>query len=347
MSATDVRWEWKPLAQNELFARAFHTCNVIQGKLVLFGGVRTMDPKEAPLGDVVLYDPATGSLEAVASTKLQPRSHHDTVVIQDRWLCVVGGWDGKRRVSSVLCFDMESKEWVDFTEGPSNDPPVGLSSHTCTKVSDYEIQVVGREGGLRMQRRFGSVYCLRVNPRTKTFWYREVPSRTASRAGHSAVLVPDSGTGRSSSGHKLVVFGGRDSMECDIVGHWSKEKIHVESVHAPGLIEQLARLIGSCKATVQPPKSLRHHSCSVVGPFAVVYGGECLKKARDTVCNDLLIYDMRPSATSWHQLPSSNLNQKRVGHRTCLVNDKLYLTGGLGKDGRTPCSEIYVLEISA
>ncbi|CAM5175207.1 unnamed protein product, partial [Eretmochelys imbricata] len=53
----------------------------------------------------------------------------------------------------------------------------------------------------------------------------------------------------------------------------------------------------------------------------------------------------RCSPPSWSRFPCSDRGQKRVGHRTCLWNDKLYLVGGFGPDGKTPCPEICVLEI--
>lgn len=62
---------------------------------------------------------------------------------------------------------------------------------------------------------------------------------------------------------------------------------------APRLTEQLAKFVSSGQGSRQGPPGLRHHSCSVVGPFAVLFGGEALNRARDTVCNDLYIYDAR------------------------------------------------------
>ncbi|XP_019353162.2 kelch domain-containing protein 9 isoform X1 [Alligator mississippiensis] len=339
MSAAPSLWDWKPVARDALLARAHHSCDVVRGKLLLFGGLRSGEPKEPPLGDTVAFDPVLLTAETVVPDSGDPRSHHDTAVLADRWLCVVGGWDGAHRISSVGCFDAEQGRWERWAEGPSNDPPVGLSSHTCTKVSEHELRVVGRQGGLRTQRRFASLYTLRVNPTTKTYWYKEEDLRLASRAGHSAMLLHDPG------GYRLVVFGGRDSCDVEVAGRWSKTKIHVEPVHAPKLTAQLSRLVGSGRGSPQAPKGLRHQSCSVVGPFAVVFGGETLAKGRDAVCNDLYIYDTRCSSPSWLHFPGSDRRQKRVGHRTCLWDDKLYLVGGFGPDGKTPCPEVCVLDV--
>lgn len=68
-----------------------------------------------------------------------------------------------------------------------------------------------------------------------------------------------------------------------------------EPTVAPRLMEQLAKLVSSGRGSQQGPRGLRHHSCSVVGPFAVMFGGEALTRPRDAVCNDLYIYDARES----------------------------------------------------
>ncbi|KAE8588848.1 hypothetical protein XENTR_v10022776 [Xenopus tropicalis] len=345
MASPRCQWTWNPVAQNDLFARAFHTCTAIRDKLYIYGGVKSGEPKEPPLGDMVLLDPEQELAQAVSVESGFRRSHHDGALLGDRWLCVAGGWDGTRRVSSVFSYDSVEGEWALWAEGPTNNPPVGLSSHTCTKISDYELRVIGREGGSRTQRRYASVYSLRVNPSTRTYWYKEEVSRTASRSGHSATLLPTDTKQGKKGGYSLYVFGGRDSAAIDIAGEWSKEKIHVSATPCPRLTEQLARLVATEGAARSAPKSLRHQSCAVIGPFLVVYGGETLTKSRDAVCNDLYIYDTRTSPRCWSHFPGSERQHKRVGHRICLLNDRLYLVGGFGADGKTPCPEICTLDI--
>ncbi|OCT69499.1 kelch domain-containing protein 9 [Xenopus laevis] len=345
MASPCCQWKWNPVAQNELFARAFHTCSAVRDKLYIFGGVRSGEPKDTPLGDMVMFDPEQESVESVSEESGFRRSHHDCVLLGDRCLCVAGGWDGSRRVSSVFSYDTVAGEWAMWAEGPTNNPPVGLSSHTCTRITDYELRVIGREGGLRTQRRYSSVYTLRVNTNTKTYWYKEEASRTASRSGHSAVLLPSETKQGKKAGYSLYVFGGRESSNIDTAGEWSKEKIQVSAVPCPRLTEQLSRLVSTEGAARWAPKSLRHQSCAVVGPFVVVYGGETLTKSRDAVCNDLYIYDTRTSPSCWFHFPGSERQRKRVGHRICLLNDRLYLVGGFGADGKTPCSEICILDI--
>lgn len=171
MAASSSSWEWKPVVCSDLLARGFHSCSVVQGKLLIFGGLKSTETQEPPLGDVVAFDPSLHTVRTIAPECGYRRSHHEAVVLADRWLCVVGGWDGSRRVSDVCVFDAEQGHWERWTEGPSSEPPVGLSSHTCTKLTDHEIRVVGREGGLRTQRRYASIFTLRLDPSNKTFWY--------------------------------------------------------------------------------------------------------------------------------------------------------------------------------
>ncbi|XP_056401493.1 kelch domain-containing protein 9 isoform X1 [Hyla sarda] len=337
-------WMWTPVAQDLRFARGHHSCTPVGGRLYLYGGVKSSDPAAPPLEDIVIFDPEKNAAESVpGGAGVFRRSHHDGVVLGDRWLCVVGGWDGSRRLSSVFSYDTETGEWAPWAEEPHSIPPAGLSAHTCTKVSEQELCVVGREGGVRTQRRYASVYTLRVNASAKTYSYKEEEPHTASRSGHCAALLwahPGRRDGRS-----LYVFGGRESEAADWIGHWKTGKVKDDPSPSPRLSEQLSHLVSSGKAKREAPRSLRHHSCSVVGPFLVVFGGESLSRSRDAVCGDLYICDTRCTPMSWFRFPGSDPLHRRVAHRTCLLNDRLYLVGGFGADGRTPCREIFVLDV--
>ncbi|KAM8999904.1 kelch domain-containing protein 9 isoform X1 [Sarcophilus harrisii] len=335
-------WVWRPVAHDRLLARAFHSCTVLRGRLYVVGGLSFGGARE-PLGDAVMFDPAAGRTTRTGGPGGPRRSHHDAVSVGDRWLCVVGGWDGSRRVAAVAALDAERGAWEAWSAAPDSCAPAGLSSHTCTRLSDHELRVAGREGGTRTQRRYGSVYTLRVDPPARTYSYREEGCHTASRSGHSAALFR---TGGPRPGHQLLLFGGCNSPAPEVAGHWGPGHIQEEPVVASQLTEQLSRLVRRERGSAEGPRGLRHHSCSVVGPFAVLFGGETLTRARDTICNDLYIYDSRKSTRPWFHLPCEDRNMKRVGHRTCLWNNQLYLVGGFGEDDRTPCPNVYTLELS-
>ncbi|XP_035301855.1 kelch domain-containing protein 9 isoform X3 [Cricetulus griseus] len=360
-------WTWRPVARDALLARAFHSCTELQGRFYLVGGLLEGGAR-VPSSDTVMFDPTRGQAVRLPVRDSPLRSHHDAAPVGGRWLCVVGGWDGSRRLATVAALDTERGLWEVWTANPGNCPPAGLSSHTCTRLSDRELRVSGREGGTRTQRRYGSIYTLKLDPSTRTYWalwqsgktfdlfqktqlrpeflcinsYEEEGYHTVSRSGHCAALLPTAGP---HPGHQLLLFGGCNSVEPEVAGQWSHGKIKEEPPLAPRLMEQLARLVSSGQGLQQGPQSLRHHSCSVVGPFAVLFGGETLTRARDTICNDLYIYDTRKSPPLWLHFPCTDRTLKRVGHRTCLWNDQLYLVGGFGEDGKTASPQVCILEL--
>lgn len=334
-------WTWRPVARDALLARAFHSCTELQGRFYLVGGLLEGGAK-VPSSDTVIFDPAGGQAVRLPARGSPTRSHHEAVLVGGRWLCVVGGWDGSRRLATVAALDTESGVWEVWTANPGNCPPAGLSSHTCTRLSDRELRVSGREGGTRTQRRYGSIYTLKLDHSTRTYCYKEEGCHTASRSGHCAALLPTAGP---HPGHQLLLFGGCNSVEPEVIGKWSHGKIKEEPLAAPRLTEQLKRLVSSGQGLRQGPQGLRHHSCSVVGPFAVLFGGETLTRARDTICNDLYIYDTREAPPLWFHFPCADRRLKRVGHRTCLWNDQLYLVGGFGEDGSTASPQVCVLEL--
>ncbi|XP_045154432.1 kelch domain-containing protein 9 isoform X2 [Echinops telfairi] len=288
-------WAWRPVARDALLARAFCSCSELRGRFYLVGGLLDGGAKE-PSSDTVAFDPARGQAVRVEAQGGLRRSHHDAAPVGGRWLCVVGGWDGSRRLAAVVALDTERGMWEAWTAAPGNCPPAGLSSHTCTRLSDRELRVAGREGGTRTQRRYGSIFTLKLDLGARTYCYKEEGCHTTSRSGHCAALLPTAG---AHPGHQLLLFGGCNSADAEVAGQWSYGKITEDPPVAPHLMEQLARLVSTGQGSWQGPRGLRHHSCSVVGPFAVLFGGETLTRARDTICNDLYIYDAREPAFSW------------------------------------------------
>ncbi|XP_055993740.1 kelch domain-containing protein 9 [Sorex fumeus] len=334
-------WTWRPVARDPLLARGFHSCTELQGRFYLVGGLLAGGSRQ-PSADTVVFDPRGRRAVRLGAGDGPGRSHHDAVAVGGRWLCVVGGWDGAHRLATVAALDTESEHWEAWAAAPGGYSPAGLSGHTCTRVSERELRVVGREGGTRTQRRFGSVFTLRLDPDARAYSYTEESYRTTSRSGHCAALLQTPGP---RPGHQLLIVGGCISPESEVAGHWSWGKIKLEPPAAPCLTEQLARLVSGAQGALQGPRGLRHHSCTVVGPFAVIFGGETLTRARDTVCDDLYVLDARRVPPCWFRFPCAEPGMKRLGHRTCLWGDQLYLVGGFGADGRTASPEVCVLDL--
>lgn len=194
-------WTWRPVARDALLARAFHSCTELQGRLYLVGGLPGGGATE-PSGDTVVFDPAAGQVVQLGARGGPRRSHHDAAPVGGRWLCVVGGWDGARRLATVAALDTERGVWEAWSAAPGSRPPAGLSSHTCTRVSDRELRVAGREGGTRTQRRYGSIYTLRLDPGARTYWYAPPPAPNVSPALH---LCSRKAKARRERGHPLRI----------------------------------------------------------------------------------------------------------------------------------------------
>ena len=64
-------------------------------------------------------------------------------------------------------FSLANKQWNALKENVGGhhrvDPPVGLSGHSVTKINDSLLCVIGREGSVRIQRRFGQIYFLHLD----------------------------------------------------------------------------------------------------------------------------------------------------------------------------------------
>lgn len=161
-------WTWRPVARDALLARGFHSCTELRGRFYLVGGLLAGGSLQ-PSPDTVVFDPAGARAVQLGTGPGPARSHHAAAAVGGRWLCVVGGWDGARRLATVAALDTELECWEAWAAAPGSCAPAGLSGHTCTRVSERELRVVGREGGTRTQRRFGSIFTLRLDPRARTY----------------------------------------------------------------------------------------------------------------------------------------------------------------------------------
>ncbi len=269
-----------------------HALRSSSGVLYVHGG---QGHGEALLGDLVSVSPGGRHVSAVRCRGGPRLSHHAGCILADRHLVLVGGWDGKARTASVWMFDLEAAEWERLSlvsTKSSSLPPVGLSSHTATPVGDDTIVVVGREGGVRVQRRFGDVFLLRVDVASKTCHFEEAPFKVASRSGHTAVVLAS----YSSSRPALFVFGGRQDNPVQKIEFPSSAGLDVRLTTASDGFSRLSPLMSrvcdsaSDVASMSEMKvGLRHHAALQLSADAfLVHGGEHFK-ARENVSGKSLI----------------------------------------------------------
>jgi len=241
-------------------------------------------------------------------------SHHACVVMSGRYVVIIGGWTGRERTSDVHVYDVVSSQWstprtMGFPTG------AGLSSHAAALLSSGKILVVGREGSLRMQRKFGSAFLLRGNPSlggTGIFTYSEFPLSTASRSGHSIHVV----------GSTLVVLGGRNDKMVE--GHTVEKGC--EDPRCETML-QLSQKIAesSSKQFTGRKQHTAVSSCGVV----FVHGGWTFDgKTREPVGE---MYALLVKSNRWVSLGESGV--RRAGHICCCDGRRVVLHGGEGARG--------------
>ena len=158
-------------------------------------------------------------------------SHHSGCLIHggDVFL-LVGGWDGRKRTNKVYALDLVEKSWLpmkELLEKSGTDTPSGLTSHTVTPINDQLVCVLGRQGGVRIQRRFEELFYLHVDVPNSTYFYKHSTLEPASRSGHTTVLVKGikKPVGSKLYNYGLFNFGGRDSGKVEMCGQFPSDGV--------------------------------------------------------------------------------------------------------------------------
>ena len=213
----------KPDSKNSLNTVSFlnWTC--------LFDGPKYVNPQVSQFG------PDTGL------------SHHAGCLIHGgNILLIVGGWDGKRRTNKVYALDLQELCWLpmkELLEKSGTDTPSGLTSHTATPINDRLVSVLGRQGGVRIQRRFGELFYLHVDVPNGTYFYEHSTLQPASRSGHTTALIKGI---KKQAGFKffhygLFNIGGRDSGKVEMCGQFASEDVKQVNIFNDGEKRQLLK----------------------------------------------------------------------------------------------------------
>lgn len=310
--------------------RAFHSCSIVGDALYIFGGIT--DDRRV-LSDMYRYDISSNSWTQIvnrlpSSSQNRPSvssgfpkgrlciapslSHHTATVVRGHFIFVIGGWNGRKRCADLFCFDTVEEFWRHVPE--SGDVPVGLSSHTSTVISAKDILIIGREGGVHTQRRFGGAFYLNF----ETGKYTEAPFHTSSRSGHTANLIPI----KTSKENHLFVFGGRKSGGYELIGSWVK----VEPTESCFTHQKITSLLG--KSTVCDEPSGRQHAKALEldRKHLLIFGGETWSGVRENVTNDAFI--LGTDKMRWYKVAFCGDVPKLVGHSMVGIGDKIFVFGG-------------------
>lgn len=326
--------------------RSFHACAVVGEFLYIHGG---LDKKNSVLSSLYRFSTISKRWECVESNfpcskkksvklpALEPcdspnLSHHCAVPYAEKFILLVGGWNGKKRTSDVFVFDTEDHSWSKMPV--FGEIPVGLSSHTVTLISDREILVLGREGGVHTHRRSGDAFTL--NPVTGE--YKQATYGVESRSGHTANLVRSS----CKNGFTIFVYSGRKTgRQISFVGFWSK-KCNSDYAASANFATNLKGVLSKCPAIDTPEGRQNSQAVCVDDQIITIYGGQ-LWQARDFVSSEVFAYNTLNM--TWHKLPQVSPLPKLTGFTMGVGSNGLcYIFGG--SDGKICNNNLWSLQIS-
>ena len=326
--------------------RSFHASAVVGDGIYIHGG---LDSESKVLSSLYRFDTKLKSWRAIEANPSLPRrksaelpaletcdapslSHHCAVAYKHRHIILIGGWSGRKRTSDVFLFDTDEAVWNRVTV--FGETPVGLSSHTATFVTDREILIIGREGGIHTHRRSGDAFTLNIF----TGEYKQAMYGVDSRSGHTSSLVRSS----CSKGYSIFVYSGRKTgRQCNCIGSWKtkhEEANAVSAEFAAGINDLMCR-----SAEIDIPNGRQHcKALCIADEIVLIYGGQ-LWQARDFVSSEIFVYNHRNN--SWHKLPQSSTLPKLMGFSLDIGSDGCCYVFG-GSDSKNNYDQLWNLSIS-
>lgn len=315
--------DWEPLCTLGP-ALANHAGCVIRNCLYIHGGIEkygSTSPSDKLFCLNLARSPGSWSEVKVAGSP--HLSHHACVTLEDRYMVLIGGWDGHQRISNVHVFDAQEQQWLPmrtsgFPEG------AGLSSHAAV-VASGGILIVGREGSLRIQRKHGNVYTLTGSVNSGQFVYKKMTNNTASRSGHSI----------NSVGNMLYIIGGRDDQLIEVhSGFGSREPVGSMNASIGSVAAQL-------KPLKKPPCGRKNHVSFTGTGCIVIHGGDTFDGRSREPVNELYLVTTSPHL-NFYKLGNSSV--ARSSHVCVSTGERVIIHGGvMGKN--VVCGDCHELKL--
>lgn len=296
--------------------RAAHSCDIIDGRLYLFGG---WNGKRA-LNDLHVLDVASGTWSEVLPSGSAPsaRNNHTTAVVDSR-LVVHGGHDGNKWVADMHILETSPPAPTPPHEGlvwhkapTSGTPPSARACHTLTRLA-HKLYMFGGYDGAKC---FNDMDIIDLETMT---WMQPNLSGTLPQARNAHTMTVIS--------TKLYLFGGHSGNKHLTDLHiFDTQKLHWSQ----------PEILGT------PPPGLRGHTANLIGHKIFLFGGYDGKGRT----NELYILDtaeakwVRPTwpTESPHTPPG------RQRHSASLIGSKrIYIFGGF--DGNKWLNDLHVLDV--
>ncbi|KAK3088109.1 hypothetical protein FSP39_014773 [Pinctada imbricata] len=295
---------------------AFHVGCVMGDFFYVHGGITDLNCS-VPSSKLFRLDMNTMIWNEVKVQDSPALSHHACIPLDNRYMMMIGGWNGKSRTSKVVIYDTEGQQWLYPTvKGFPDD--AGLTSHTASLLSDGNILVIGREGSLRMNAQPGkeytsSVYLLSGSIDKKEFVYQKYSHATESRSGHTTSFI----------GSNLYILGGRSDDLIEV--HKGYKSAHPKNQTTAKDLISLTKLLQPLE---KMPKGRRHH-IALEGPSLIlIHGGETFGSQNPDPVGEMFMMTNKP-CLNFYKLGKSQVCRR--GHICCVSHDKVFLHGGIGE----------------
>lgn len=286
---------------------AYHAGCVINKCLYVHGGIDRPGSK-TPLKGLYEYSPSTGIWSDLTSQACPSLSYHTCVSLSNRYFVLIGGWNGKARVSDVNVFDTKEKKWLECktTGFPTGS---GLSSHTANLLKNGDVLIIGREGFLKTQRRFASMFVLSCRISDRTFKYTQLETTVGSRSGHTCDMI----------GTRLFIMGGRGDnlMETHPFSSSGASKLsNVTFKGQPADSNKPLKII-----------TRKYHATAICnsGTCILLHGGWSFDGKHKQALSECYLLQCKPSV-EWTYLGESSVHLS--GHIMCEDEDRILVHGG-------------------
>lgn len=285
-----------------------HVGCVVGNSIYVHGGV-TKYQSTHPSDKLYKMDLTSATWTEVKDTGSPSLSHHACVVLENRYMTLIGGWDGRQRVTKIYAYDTQEKRWLvmndsGFPEG------AGLSSHAATVLSSGKILIIGREGSLRLQRKHGNVYELTGSVLRGEFKYKKMTNATSSRSGHTVNCV----------GNIVYIIGGRDDQMIEFHSGYSSGE------HVGNLTSKFADIVQSCKPMTKPPNGRKNHVTFTGTGCMIIHGGETFDGRSREPVGEMFLVITKPHL-SYYKIGNSSVG--RASHVCINTGDRVIIHGGI------------------
>ena len=290
-------------------ALAHHVGCVLNDKFYIHGGI-TKYRSTTPTNKLYCLNFSTMIWDEVRQPGSPTLSHHACVTMDNRYMILIGGWNGHKRTTGIYIFDTKDKIWYFPTDSGFSDG-AGLSSHAARVLSDGSILVVGREGSLRTEKLHGCAYRLKCDVKKEHFIYSKLSDQTCSRSGHTLNGV----------GNVMYIVGGREDDLVEFHNGFS-------SPEPLGKLNCLLKCLSEFFYPLQRVPNGRKNHITISGKDCFfIHGGETFDGRYREAVGDMFLIKTMPQITFYY-LGQSSVN--RASHVCVSYGDRIFFHGGRG-----------------